>query len=677
MQILHNKKFKYGSVSVVLTALVIAAVVIFNVIFTAIAEDNLWYIDMTAEKIYTVTEKCYSLLRQEFAELKVSRGESDKNNSSINTTTQEKNLSVLQNNDSLANQTGSETVKTLQTSIVSDYQKITEKYDALSAAKNDAEKNTLYDAMNSAVVKLNKKIDSANSTIKTLNVEINAQNAMAGLAEGDEGYRAPYASLEKISPFTRINGDLKVKIIFCDDPDVWASNSTQRYVLETAKQLEKEFSSIIEIEYIDIWKNPSAVDRYKSSSYNRIYSTDVILASGTESRVLSIKNFYVFSSSDDTTPWAYNGEKKMTAAILSVTRAESPIACLTYNHGEHVSYELYYLLEDAGYEVQLIDLLNESIPEDCRLILTCDPIQDFFGYDPADPEAITYKDSEIEKLNVFLDGSNSFILFVSPDTPVLTNLEEYMEQWGIVISRFSDEATNRSYNYRISDVSQSLTSDGYTIFGQYATKSDGLGYTLTQDLQESNFSPKIIFKNSTSLSLSPTYTLTHEEDSTDLGTSETDYGLYISNGISRRMFRVFSSTDNAAAYANGNKVAEATTKDPFCLMAVTQETRIINDTNYTSITDPSNVCVCGSSDFYSEKYLQSSVYGNSAVLSTLFSQFSREVVAVDLSFKPFASTEISSMTTAQMATWTVCLTVIPTVIIFCLGIFVIVRRKYS
>ena len=51
---LRSRKFRHGSVAVILTAFVIAAVVILNVIFTALSQKYMWYTDMTTEKLYTL-----------------------------------------------------------------------------------------------------------------------------------------------------------------------------------------------------------------------------------------------------------------------------------------------------------------------------------------------------------------------------------------------------------------------------------------------------------------------------------------------------------------------------------------------------------------------------------------------------------------------------------------------
>lgn len=47
--LLKSKKFKYGSAAVGLTAAFIAVVVAINVMFSALATNFKWYIDMTTE----------------------------------------------------------------------------------------------------------------------------------------------------------------------------------------------------------------------------------------------------------------------------------------------------------------------------------------------------------------------------------------------------------------------------------------------------------------------------------------------------------------------------------------------------------------------------------------------------------------------------------------------------
>lgn len=60
---LHSKKFRHGSVSVALTVLIVAAVILFNAVFTALANKYLWQLDMTAEQIFTLSDAAKELMR--------------------------------------------------------------------------------------------------------------------------------------------------------------------------------------------------------------------------------------------------------------------------------------------------------------------------------------------------------------------------------------------------------------------------------------------------------------------------------------------------------------------------------------------------------------------------------------------------------------------------------------
>ena len=68
---MHSRKFRYGSVSVVLTCFFIAAVIIFNVIFTALATKFMWYIDMTSEELYTVSDATWAALEEVDKDVKI------------------------------------------------------------------------------------------------------------------------------------------------------------------------------------------------------------------------------------------------------------------------------------------------------------------------------------------------------------------------------------------------------------------------------------------------------------------------------------------------------------------------------------------------------------------------------------------------------------------------------
>ncbi len=466
------------------------------------------------------------------------------------------------------------------------------------------------------------------------------------------------------------NENVKINIIFCDLEDNLKANETQNMVLKTAKDLKEKFPQYIEVKFIDIWNDFTAVQKYKSTSYSTINSTNVIIESGTEYRVCTLRSFFAFNTATDDTPWGYKGEKAMIASMLAVSQAESPIACVTVNHTESFSdYELFYTLEAAGYKVQTIDLAYQEIPSDCRLVVVYNPKEDFMQADGIS------EISEIEKLDRYLNGlSCSMMVFVDATTPKLPNLEEYLEEWGVVINRHTD-SLGATYNYTIKeDPSAALSTDGYTFAGTYVEK--GMGADIYKALSENNYPPKVVFKNATSLSYSPLYTESFYVNHDDPEDTSDEYwrGTYYSNGNSRAIYDVFTTTTSAVAMANGSVVKDVDNKQGFHrLMTMTREDRNIDGQN----SDYAYVMVCASTDFANEKLLGSAVYGNDDVILAAARGMGKEFVPVDLKIKPFASTEISEMSTESKNTYTAVLAIVPAAIILGAGVFVLVRRKYS
>ncbi len=116
--------------------------------------------------------------------------------------------------------------------------------------------------------------------------------------------------------------------------------------------------------------------------------------------------------------------------------------------------------------------------------------------------------------------------------------------------------------------------------------------------------------------------------------------------------------------------------NPFKLMTVTRRVDTVQDTNYYAHNESAYVLACGSTKFATEDYLESAVYGNKDVLLSATVLMGRDTVPVGLDLKPFASFEISDITDAEATRYTLLLTILPAVIVIGVGVVVLVRRKY-
>ena len=561
-----SRKLRYGGVSAVLTALIIAVVIIVNVIFSALAAKFMWYADLTPDLMFTVSDECISLLRDGDPKFK----------------------------------------------------------------------------------------DSTRSPIQMVD-DIRAEKLAA-----DPSFDT---------------STVMINIIFCTDPDTMNDNMLQRYVYNTALELKTEFPDYINIQTHNIIRNPSAVSKYKTNAHTIINPSDVIIEFGTEYRVKTIRQFYTYDTLESETPWAYNGEYTFSSAILAVTRAESPVACLTTNHGEVYEDDAFaQILIDAGFLVETIDLANDPIPENCRLIVIFNPTSDLL-----EPDGRTDID-EIGKIDEFLDGTNSLMVFMNPETRRLTNFERYLEEWGISFDRHVD-ASGTELPRLIKDDTRSLLQAtnqnfGYTFLADYAV--GGYGGYLTETLRKNITSNQIVFENAMSISYSDIYTPDHFPPAGETSEDgvEYDYAKYTQDGYSRAIYDVFTTSAAAKAVTNGVVVEEASDINKLKLMTVAMEVRSTTESNYSHIEQTSYVYACGSTDFASGKnLLGATAYGNRDLLLTVLRDIGREPVPVGLEFKPFADYTIDTITTSEATQYTIVLAIIPAIVALTCGVVVIVRRK--
>ncbi len=555
----NSRKLRYGGVTAILTALIIAVILIVNVIFSALAQKLVWYSDLTPELLFTLSDNCVDLLKN---------GDPTFENS---------------------------------TSIIS---RIDEDRAAKRAEDPDFE---------------------------------------------DE--------------------DLMVELIFCDDPDKWEASEYTRYVYETARQLEAEFPDYIRIKNVDIVWNPSAVSKYGSS----IQKTSVIVTYGAQYRVRALDSFYLYNTEGGgEKPWAYTGEKVLASSILAVTRTDAPIACITTNHREDWDSgngaELLNVLDLAGYKVQRLDLAQEEIPAQCRLIVVFNPYDDF-----KEEDGLSDID-EIVKLDAFLDKANALMVFQSPEAGRLEVFESYLAEWGISFDRKQEGNTYHSHIIQDTTQSLSVSNAGFTFKADYYTQ--GLGGQVTEELRARSASyPTVAFKNAMSISYSDQFSPAHYTDEEDSSISF-DYGTANVDGYTRSIYDVFVTSAGAVATANGQVVERATANNPLKLMTISRENHSVQENNLFTSEDAAYVMACGSAEFAYNTALGNESYGNGAYLEYALRHMGQEPVPVGLTMKPFGDYTIDSITTKEATQYTVVLTVVPAVLAMGAGIFVIVRRKY-
>ena len=111
-------------------------------------------------------------------------------------------------------------------------------------------------------------------------------------------------------------------------------------------------------------------------------SGSLIFVSGEKSVVLDAADLYTYDYSDYYTSGSpsvtFDGENKITSALYKLTSGEQLHAYYTTNHGEQpLTDTLTDALEGQNFSLTALDLLSDSIPEDCALLIVNVPASDF------------------------------------------------------------------------------------------------------------------------------------------------------------------------------------------------------------------------------------------------------------------------------------------------------------
>ncbi len=438
----------------------------------------------------------------------------------------------------------------------------------------------------------------------------------------------------------------EVEIVFCNlEQAVKAEGSENYYLYYTARALADRFENV-KLKFYDIYVNPTPVKPY-TVSFNPLTgeeivtplnSTSVIVVGEGYHRVYRWTDFYVFADDTSTQPWAYSGERKLSSALMHAIDEDARIACLLTNHGEvSYDYELLTILDDAGYTVVYIDLYKDPIPDTCDVIISYNPNTDLVADELSDI-------SEKEILDNFLaEDGHSFFLFLENGTPHMPNFESYIKEWGIETEYAKNNTTGVSHRYTVQDTSGSLTSDGYTIYGHAAGGENGR--FISSDNEH------VVFGNATALSV------------TGEGYTAQQNGTYLSMSGTRMLYPLYRSSEKTLHWANGQVVDGGSC----ILMGLTEQKNTTGGSSY--------VGVISSVEFATRTYLQSAVYDNGDVLLELFEEVGGRTVPTGLIIKPFASYDISTITTAQMLRWTVTLALVPAVTILAVAAIVFIKRR--
>ena len=436
-----------------------------------------------------------------------------------------------------------------------------------------------------------------------------------------------------LDEFVIPRADKGIRIIFCDEEENIRADVTQSYVLNTAEEMAAKYPDTVKIEFLNVWENPKIAREYGVTA-----STSVVVACGEESRVCTLRDFFLFPAGDSENPSAYNGEKRFAVAMKAVVSPDAPVAYMTLNHGESTDdYALMYALTDAGYMISYLDALSFDIPEDCGLLVSYNPARDFTAADGVSGV------SEIDKLDAYLKKGGKFMYFVSADTFAaggFTHIETYLKDWGVTFAHDTG-AEGVEECFALRDTAHSITTDGYTLLGQIPAEGKAAEIMANVD-------GVLRAANATAIRIDPAFTKTG--------------GDYVSG--SRTLIPLLRTYAGAEAWAGGRPVDR--TAEGYGLVTLTRD----------SATNAS-VLVCSSTEFAIEATLQGGGYGNASFLLSALTAMGKTEVPVSIKSQPFSDTTIHIMTTATARNITIALVAIPVLIVTAWGAIVLIRRKFA
>ncbi len=440
-----------------------------------------------------------------------------------------------------------------------------------------------------------------------------------------------------------LGDDLDITIYFMAARDTF-DNTGNEYkgvnltamIRDLAENYQETFGGKIKVEYKELDSDPEFEKKYLEESATVLSGNSVIVQGKYHYRILSLQAF--FNTDSETGEYhSFNGEYRLTTAILQSSIKEPQVVTFTYGHGEPLTtdgmistdssvYGIAEVLASAGFEIKTANLSQDEIDPKTKILIAYDPVTDF-----------TYR--EIDKITAYLANRNSFIAFVDSATPALPNLQECLnDNWGINYKPF----------YRITDETHSL--------GKY--ENINAFYPETDSETQGSSAAYQINKSVTDISGTIATMLPESVE------------LFVKPGITQDGF-VVETVLSTYETAKSQTETQQGTQGEMPLMLISTKTGY----GENNVVEYSYCMLVGSTEFADTENMTKESYGNKRLLLAAARVFGASRVAPDIDAKTFGDTALNIETgTARTLTWLIC-TIIPAIIII-LGIVMFFKRRH-
>ena len=235
----------------------------------------------------------------------------------------------------------------------------------------------------------------------------------------------------------------EITITFCRSEEQLEQDDAGKFVIKTARLLRDKYPELLKLRFVNIitqldHESGERVDILKYSvdldgKETALNSGSVIFSSGDNYKVitdtstsLGFSTFFGIGSSGGV--YSYNGEEVMVSMMAWVLKDERPpVIYFTKGHGETIDVSFANLLTCLGYQVDTVDL-SRSKQEDidrAAAIIISNPRSDFES-----SEEGSKIDSELDRLEKYVNGGGRLFVSLDPYSRELTELEATLRGFG-------------------------------------------------------------------------------------------------------------------------------------------------------------------------------------------------------------------------------------------------------
>ncbi len=418
-----------------------------------------------------------------------------------------------------------------------------------------------------------------------------------------------------------------IEIIFAASEDRVADNESLLYVRRLAEKYASA-SARVTIQYHDCIKDPLFFNAYKKTGSDTVSQTSVIVNCPETKRYVVYPLTRFFKFDENGALFAYDGENRITGAIMQTATANVRKAAFVTGHGEDKRSGMESLLHDQGYEVSEINLKNITDEELSAfdLLVICNPKYDYTGIS----EGLEGRVNEIGLLNTYLTGSfGNLMVFVGPDTPNLTEFYGFLsDDWGTAYapgSVMTDDADHALDPYGLYFVGTPVDGDSYAAEIHKAVTSTGAQNT--------------VFGNAAALGI-----------------------LFEENG-QKSVSPVYTTSKNAAANVEGKAINAPYTP----VMTLSTYRKYVDNKERRA-----NVLLCGSVDFLN--FVEDQRYANGDIIRSAFAVMGNTSAVTGIKYKVAEDSAIT-VTQTEFTRYLLLLAVLVPLIIAGIGTYVYIKRK--